>query len=288
LSDGSFTLKTIRVTVTLGEGSFGGKGNAKIIEGLGAEVSVSKPGPPEKPSANIKLTGLKLDDMAQMTMLSFLPMSSLKNHVAVQAGNQGDANLPVVFWGEITAASADFNQAPDIVFNIDAETGSYPALIASPQETARGQASAAALIEKYAKQIGYGFKNEGVSASVKNAVLNGSPMEKIKAVAGQVGCEIIIDDGEIVIMPAGGARSGNAVLMTRETGMIGYPTFTSDGISLKCVYNPEIKIGGLLRVESVVPRASGVWKITKLDHNLSAYKASGGPWSSSLSAVFAG
>lgn len=44
----SFKLKTIRTTITLGKGTFGGGGNSKIIEGLATDVDITKPGLPEK------------------------------------------------------------------------------------------------------------------------------------------------------------------------------------------------------------------------------------------------
>lgn len=284
----SFTRKTLRISVTLGQGTFSGGGNTKIIEGLATEVAITKPGLPEKNKATIKITGLKYDDMAQMTTLAFRPQKSLKNIVTVQAGVQGNVNLPVAFQGEITSAHADFNQAPDIPFTIEAQSGAYPSLIPSPQESVRGQATVASLVEKYAKEAGYGFKNEGVTASVYNAVLNGSPIEKARSVAAQVGCELIIDDGVMSILPAGGSRRGNAVLLRKDTGMIGHPVFTADGIVVKAIYNPDFKLGGIIKVESIVPRATGAWKISKLTHNLTAHTSKDGPWTSTMDATYLG
>ena len=50
----SFTIKTIRLAITLGKGSFSEGGNTKIIEGLACEVSITKPGLPEKNTASVK------------------------------------------------------------------------------------------------------------------------------------------------------------------------------------------------------------------------------------------
>ena len=288
MADNSFTQKTVRVTVVLGQGSFGGGGNAKTIEGFGTDATITKPGLPEKNKATVKVTGLKYDDMAQMTMLAFKPLKSLKNLLTIQAGDAGDANPPIAFKGEITSAFADFNTAPDVTFNIEAQSGSYPSLIPSPQETVRGQATAESLIGKYAAECGYSFKNEGVTGSIKNAVLNGSPVEKMRAVADQVGCELMIDDDSVVIMPPESSRSGNAVYLSKDSGLLGYPTFNADGIVLKAIYQPDFQLGGLVQVKSIVPRSSGTWKITKLSHTLSAFKPQGGPWRSDIEAIYVG
>jgi hypothetical protein len=281
----SFSLKTIRIAVTLGKGTFGEGGNTKIIEGLACEATIQKPGLPEKNSASVKIWGLKYEDMAQLTMLSFKPLESQHNILTIKAGEK-DAALPLIFQGEITRASADFNAAPDPCMEFEADTGSYPQQISSPVATVQGEAKADNLFARYAKECGYTYKNEGVTSSVQNARYPGSPMKKAAKLARDIGCELIVDDGELIVLPAGQARSGNAVLLTKDTGMIGYPTFTQDGISCKCIFNPALAYGGLIKVESIVPRAGGVWRITKLTHSISAYVPGGGNWESQLEAAF--
>ena len=169
--------------------------------------------------------------------------------------------------------------------HIEAAAGSYPSLKASPPIAVKGAQSAASLIEQFAKESGYSFLNNGVAASVKNAVLNGSPIQKARTVAGMVGCELLIDDNVVKIQPYDkGLDEGNAVLMSKDSGMLGYPTFTSEGISLKCLYNPDLQLGGMIEVDTVVPGAKGTWKITKLSHSLVANATSPGDWFSSIEA----
>lgn len=279
-------IKTIQVCVTLSSGGFETGGNTKTFEGFAVSVNVTKPGLPEKNKASVKITGLSMDDMTKMTTLAFSPQKIQNNILQIKAGEQG-GSLGLVFEGEITTAYADFNTAPEITMNIEAQSGAYPALIPSKQEAVNGEAAAADLIQKYAAEAGYGFRNEGVSGSVKNAVLNGTPIEKMKDVANQMGIELIIDDGTVFIMPPEKARSGNAVLLKADSGLVGYPTFNQDGISIKAFYNPSFQLGGLVSVESIVPKASGTWKISKLTHNLEAYKP-GAQWISQIEGVYYG
>jgi hypothetical protein len=281
----SFSLKTIRIAVTLGKGAFGEGGNTKTIEGLACDVSVQKPGLPEKNSAAVKIWGLKYEDMAQLTMLAFKPLESQHNLISIKAGEKG-GSLALVFQGEITSAFADFNAAPDVCMQFEADSGSYPQQIASPVATVKGEAKADQLFSQFAQSAGYTFKNEGVTSSVLNAWFPGSPIDKMTKLARDVGCELIIDDGAIVVLPAGKAREGNAVLLTKNTGLIGYPTFNQDGISCKCIFNPDLIYGGLIKVESIVPRASGVWRITKLTHHITAYIPGGGNWESQIEASY--
>ena len=225
--------------------------------------------------------------MEQMTFLAFQPLQSLKNLITIEAGEQGKT-LATVFKGEITSAYADYGSVPDVEFKIEALSGGYAAQIGAKPISVKGNAKAADLIKQFAKEIGYTFKNEGVAASVRNAVFNGSPIEKARSVADEVGAELLIDDDSMILMPYDKPRSGGAVLLTPETGLIGYPSFTSDGISFSCFFNPNLKQGGQVKIESIVPRASGYWKITKLSHRLTAYRTGGGSWYSSVDAAYIG
>jgi hypothetical protein len=280
----SFSIKTIRITITLGEGSFAEGGNTRVIEGLGCDVTINKPGLPQKNSASASIWGLSYEAMDQLTMLSFRPLESHHNTITIKAGEKGGL-LSLAFAGEITSASADFNAAPDVAMVFQADSGSYPQQIASPTATVDGEASAERLFEQFAADAGYVYKNQGVTAAVQNSWFPGSPIEKITKLARDIGCELLIDDGEIITMPAGQARAGNAVLLNGETGLIGYPTFNQDGISCRCLYNPDLAYGGLIKVESITPRATGVWRITKLTHAISAYKPGGGSWENKIEAT---
>ena len=60
--------------------------------------------------------------------------------------------------------------------------------------------SASDFISQQAKNIGFSFKNEGVTSSVKNALFTGSPIEQIRQCASQIGAEVIIDDEQIILL----------------------------------------------------------------------------------------
>ena len=66
----------------------------------------------------------------------------------------------------------------------------------------------------------------------------------------------------------------------------GYPSFTQDGLEWSSIFDNNIDIGGLIDVRSEVPKASGIWKVTKVTHNLEAYTSATAAWNSTFSAVF--
>ena len=203
----------------------------------------------------------------------------------ILAGEQG-TTLQSVFKGEITLAYADLNNGK--VLKIQAQTGAYPVLIPDAPRSVVGEQSAASLIESLAKQSNYSFSNEGVTAMVKDMTVSGDPITKMRTIASHVGAELLIDDDTVVLLPSGGARKpqGGIPVVSVDTGMIGYPTFTNTGLSVSTFFRPDLRLAALVHVESIIPGATGNWRIVKLSHELSANNPRGGAWRTSFETMF--
>ena len=281
----SFTIKQIEVRITLAAGSFGGKGTEKIINGLPVSISVSKTGGDEKPTCDITIGGMAYSDMEMLTTLAFRPLQTRKNLVAVFAGDE-QSGLSQVFAGEITTASADFNASPDVKFKIEAMSGYYPALVPAGPQTVSGEVAVSDFVSQQAQAMGYEFRNEGVTTKIKDTIINGTPMQKARSAARQAGANLLIDDNTLILLPPGKECKGTTVLLSDKSGLMGYPSFSSEGITLDAIYNPAFQLNGLIEVKSIVPKASGLWRITKLEHKLAANDPAEDDWTSSIEAVY--
>jgi hypothetical protein len=277
-------LKTIKTTIILGEGQFADGDNTKIIEGLATNVDIQKNGQPDKHTAKVSIAGIKLEDMEQMTFLAFRPLQKRKNKILIEAGNQGE-ELSMVFKGDIVSSFPEFSNAPDVTFEIEAITAGWSYQIADSPTSVDGEANAADLVKQFAREAGFAFVNNGITAVVRNTTYNGSPVQKAQQVAAEINAELLIDDDTFTLQPWGLPR-GDAVLLNPSCGLIGYPSFTSDGVSVRCFFDSKLQLGGQVKIESIVPKASGYWKITRLSHSLSAYTSGGGEWSSSFDAIW--
>lgn len=284
----SYNIKTLRAEIQLGTGNFQGTSkNTYTIEGLAMSAKIEKVGLPDLSKCELSIKGMKYEVMEQLTVLGFRKLTSAKNVLTLYGGAVGET-LPVLFSGDITKAVADFKNAPDVTFNISATAGAYSVKKAAPPLSVAGSTAAADLAKAWAAEMGYSFKNAGVTTQVQNCIFNGSPLQKLRVLSEQYHIETIIDDGEIIIQPRGEVRkTGTIPYLTEESGLAGYPAFTDKGISLVALYNPDFKFGGLVRVKSIVPRASGEWKITKLTHSVSAYEKNG-KWFSEIEGSWTG
>jgi hypothetical protein len=79
---------------------------------------------------------------------------------------------------------------------------------------------------------------------------------------------------------------GTIPLIGKESGLIGYPSYTNDGVECSALYNPDFELGGYFELKTILPHASGIWKIAKLEHKLSAYVPNGTEWETHLSGVW--
>jgi len=59
-----------------------------------------------------------------------------------------------------------------------------------------------------------------------------------------------IQNGKINIISLTKYLPGEAVVLTSSTGLIGRPEQTQDGIMAKCLLNPKIQIGGLVKIDN--------------------------------------
>ena len=223
--------------------------------------------------------------MEQLTTLNFQPLFVSRNYINIFAGD--DVNgMNQVFAGTIVSASADFNSQPDVRFKVEAQIGFWGAVTAQAPTSIQGTQSVADFVAQQAQKAGLNFINEGVTASLRYCVFNGSPIQQARTAASQVGAELITDDDDMILLPANTPRSGDVPVLSKDTGLLGYPSITQNGIEFKAIFNPAFKFAGLVELKSIVPKTSGHWRIVKLTHNLTSNMPNAGAWESQITGFY--
>lgn len=272
----AFVQRLLQFTFALGEGTFGGGGSNQItVSGLRASVKVARSGGPAMGTLDAVIYGMTDSQMNSLTTLGLIATTHRRNSVTVQAGDSGSA-LAVVFTGTIRDAWGDYNSQPEVGFRVMAQTGFIEALEPVPPTSVKGNADVAALLSGLAAQMNISFENNGVSISLSNPYLSGSPRVQARQIVEQAGIEWNgMDNGVLAIWNPGDSRGGSAALVSINTGMIGYPSFTSQGIRIRSVFNPSIGFGQKIQVQSSLPKANGVWKVCDLDYELDTLTPNG-------------
>lgn len=55
-------------------------------------------------------------------------------------------------------------------------------------------------------------------------------------------------NGQLTLIPIGGYRPGEAVVLSSTTGLVGMPRADQGGVQARCLLNPKIRIGGLIQL----------------------------------------
>lgn len=273
----SVVRRRITLTFQIGKGSFGASGFDTItVEGLRTAATITKAGGVSMSMLQLRVQGLSLSLMNQLSTLGKPLVDGRNNKVTVSAGDD-ESGVAVAFIGTISEAWVDMSAAPDGVFVVAAHSGLLDALKPVPPISFQGQADAAVIMAGLAQQMELAFENSGVSVQLANPYFPGTAREQALACATAANINWVIDDSTLAIWPKGGSRGGQVPVLSKDTGMVGYPTHTQNGIVVVTLYNPSITFGGQVEVHSSLTPAAGTWTVFSVAHDLEA-ETPGGKW----------
>lgn len=282
----SFTKRVISLRFRLGTGSFGKDGTDTVeIEGLRCSANIVHEGIGFA-HADVQIWGMPLDLMNKLTVLNALRYEEFRyNDLIISAGDED--SVSTVFGGSIRQSWVDGRQAPDVVFQVSADSGAFALMQSSDPASYRGPASASLMISQIAAKIGYDFENGGVNGVLNNQYLPGTPKAQIEKICQAVGCQWSVDDAKkvISIWPKDGVRPGVEITISPETGLVGYPSFTQAGIQFTTLYNPSIEFGRAIEMKSQFVPANGHWKAQGVAHRLEA-NIPGGQWFTDVECIY--
>ena len=272
--------KDLRFTFILGGSTFNSSGaNIVTVQGLRASVEIEKAGGMTMSPAKCRIWGLSADTMNALTMLSMQTLGVVRNTLQIEAID-GDT-VTTVFSGQIKQAWPDFQQMPDVHLYVEAINGWFDNIASVPPTSYKGDVSVSQIMRTLAVQMDRAFEDNGVTARLSNPYLSGTTTDKVYQVAKAAGIDIYLDDFVLAITPKGQPRGGQIPLISQESGLIGFPQWDQVGVTFRTLFNQTIIWGGMVKIESAIPQASGVWTVQQVAHSLSS-RFPGGPWQSTI------
>lgn len=273
----AFVERLMNATFTLGEGAFGNDGaNTVKLTGNRMSAKIVKAGGPSMSTMQLAVYGMTLSVMNKLSTLGLRPQLIRRNTVLLEAGD-GESGMATVFIGTITAAWVDLQNAPDVCFRVEAAAGLIEAVSDAPPSSYSGPTDAAVIMSSLATRMGLAFENSGVRVILSKPYYSGSPRMQAQACANDAGINWLIDNGRLAIWQKGLPRGGLVPLVSPGTGMVGYPAYTSMGISVQTEFNASITYGGAIEVQSSQTPACGRWVVYGLAYDLATLMP-GGDW----------
>lgn len=272
--------KRLKFIITLGTGKFGASDNDQItLEGYRAIADIDKAGGMMMGTLRARIYGVTQDDMNSITTLQWKPREIIPNTVEVYAID-GDTET-LVFAGNIVNAWGDYQTMPDVYLRLQAQSAFINQLKPVPPRSFKGAIDVASVMGQIAKDLGYNFENNGVSASLTDVYLPNTGLEQAKDLAHAANVDLYLDDKTLAITPANRPRGELIPEISAESGLIGYPTFDGIGVNFKTLFNPSVTFGGRIKLVTDIQQAKGEWIVTSIGHRLESEKP-GGAWLSNV------
>jgi len=226
-----------------------GKGGGEGIKTNELKVSFEiKKGDTESPNeATIKVWNLS-DNTLQRAMKEF-------DRVILQAGYQ--SNYGLIYDGNIIGKRIIHENGVDIILELTCGDGDEAYTNAVINKTLK----AGAKPEDTVKEVVNSFKKYDVQSGEiptfkdqkelpRGKVFFGMARKYIRQAANTTDTSWSIQDGKMTMVEHDGYMSGEAVVLTSATGLVGAPEQTNDGINIRCLLNSKLRVNGRIKIDN--------------------------------------
>lgn len=251
-------------TLIVGKG-----GNGIKITDLRMRFDIRKTSDDQPNSAKIEIFNLNNENASRL----------LTEWVDIQltAGYVGAERL--IYSGQIRTATPKV-EGTDRIITIDSGDGDREILRGFVNKTlTKGCTADQVVNECQAAMFGVpsAYKDRLPTKYSRGRVLSGRAADIMTQQAKQDDAQWSIQDGQMLVLKGDNVRPNAVWLISSETGMLGSPEPTQDGVKVKTLLNPEYMIGGVAKIDSLI--YDGGIRIESIGHSGDTH---GQEWASEL------
>lgn len=243
-------------------------GQLKLYEGLAMTASGTKFANANQNECEVKITNL---DQATrdylLTETSPFNKNKKRKVLTVEAGRVS-TGYSLVFSGDITNAVGA--QPPDITITLKAATGDHAKgdILATSQP---GVAPLRNIAARVAQDMGLALDFQATPKQIANYTFTGSKVKQVEQLGVMGRVNAYIDDTTLVVKDFNAPLAKRTRELNLDTGMIGVPEFTEQGIKVKMLFDNQTVLGGGINITSRLnPAANGLFTVSKLGFELAS------------------
>lgn len=221
-------------------------GDALDLSGLRIVFRVQRGDLQTPNSARIRVYNVS-DNTAQRAAAEF-------TRVVLQAGYEG--NYGIIFDGSIVQVRRGRESPTDTYMDITAADGDMAYNFAVVNTTLAAGSTHADVVDACLKAMGKYGVTAGYIADLpsnpmpRGQVLFGMARDHLETVARSTQTLWSIQDGQLQIVPETSYVPGEIPVINARTGMVGLPEQTQNGITVRMLLNPGVKIGRLIQLDN--------------------------------------
>ena len=187
--------------------------------------------------------------------------------ITVKAGRES-YGTSIIYVGNIV--NVIVSQPPDVTVTMKCLTGNFlKGNIISRNQP--GQATLKQLSQQIAQDGNFVLNFQANDKNIGNYQFGGGALNQVTLLGLSGNINAFIDDNTLIVKNALIPLTGTLRILSAETGMIGIPEFTEQGIKVKFLVDNQTKLGGGLRIQSTqYPAANGDYVIYKLGFQITS------------------
>jgi len=269
----TFVEREIEIEVTMAK-----TGDVVTIAGLRTSVDVQQGYNIFDGQLNANIEGMTLDSMKKLTVIGFIQRENINNIIVVRAGDKTNG-MQMIFKGIIWQAYIDANRQPSPTFNILAKSSVTIALSTPPASSYR-TARVEHVFADLAREGGLSFRNINIDRTMDGIYLEGSTLDKIKALAKATGSMYSTDNGILTVWANLVQVENKPVVCSpdsQDATMIGYPIVSGNMLEIIILFTSRLQYHQRIEIKSELEIANGLWTPVRIIHQLQA-KMPGGAW----------
>ncbi len=237
-------------------------------------------------NAKVQIFGVPLDAMNKIARL-WLEVLSPSNTDTLSIDVWDGSNFVPFFNGVITWSAINASGAPQIALEIEANSAMVAMNTVAPPYA---QDTPIALQDALQQILGptdlvVEFAESVPALQIQKAHLIGSPMDQASTLMNYFPeLTWYINLQRFLVRPVNGPLGSDPVRINKTTGMIGYPTYSTSGVTLATIFDARIRPGLALDIQTdfdFVNRTK--WVAAVLQHTLEPNKP-GGNWFTQIAA----
>lgn len=196
-----------------------------------------------------------------LTQTSPYNLNRTPKNVILEAGRVSYGTA-VIYRGNVVTSRV--TQPPDIGIVLKCLTGNFiKGNIISRNQP--GLSSLKQISTQISQDTGTILNFQATNRNISNYAFSGAAPKQVDIVNSYGGVNAFIDDNILVVKDALIPLTNTLRILNAETGMIGIPEFTEQGIKVKFLLDNRTTLGGSLRVTSkIYPAVNGDYVIYKL------------------------
>ena len=211
-----------------------------------------------------EVTIANLDKTTQdfiLTETSAFNLNRTPKLLTIDAGRQSYGTARI-YQGNII--SSKVSQPPDVLITLKCLTGNFQ----KGQIVARSQVGLASFLDiarATAADLNLTLNFQANNRMISNYNFSGGALRQVDAMNDLGSVNAYVDDGILVIKESTKALPNRIKVIDIDSGMIGIPDITEQGLKVRFLLDNQTVLGGLLRVSSLIyPVVNGDYIIYKL------------------------